>query len=382
MPCVLPVLAIKALHLARPDTPAHVRRQEGWGYAAGVMLSMLALGGTVMALKAGGQQLGWGFQLQSPLMVSGLALLFTLIALNLWGLFSLDRLMPASLGHLGSRHRGWDAFLAGVLAVAVATPCTAPFMGASIGLALGLPHWQGLSIFAALGAGLALPLLLIIHLPGLAHRLPRPGPWMITMRQALGFPMLGTVVWLLWVLGLQVGVETSSALLGLLLLLATALWALQRPSRLAHTTAVVLMLVWGVLTGWTSVRLLEPAPAAITSTPSSGWQAWSAARVRESVQAGQPVFVDYTAAWCITCQVNKRTTLQQASVQEAFAHHRVLLLQADWTRQDPAISASLAELGRSGVPVYVLHRPGQTPLVLPELLSPGTVLEALSTLKP
>jgi thiol:disulfide interchange protein DsbD len=142
------------------------------------------------------------------------------------------------------------------------------------------------------------------------------------------------------------------------------------------------MLVWGVLTGWTTVRLLEPAPAAITSTPSSGWQAWSAARVRESVQVGQPVFVDYTAAWCITCQVNKRTTLQQASVQEAFAHHRVLLLQADWTRQDPAISASLAELGRSGVPVYVLHRPGQTPLVLPELLSPGTVLEALSTLKP
>ncbi|MFN5775823.1 MAG: protein-disulfide reductase DsbD family protein, partial [Burkholderiaceae bacterium] len=382
MPCVLPVLAIKALHLARPDTPAHVRRQEGWGYAAGVMLSMLALGGTVMALKAGGQQLGWGFQLQSPLMVSGLALLFTLIAFNLWGLFSLDRLMPSSLGHLGSRHRGWDAFLAGVLAVAVASPCTAPFMGASIGLALGLPGWQGLSIFAALGAGLALPLLLIIHLPGLAHRLPRPGPWMITMRQALGFPMLGTVVWLLWVLGLQVGVETSSALLGLLLLLATALWALQRPSRLAHTTAVVLMLVWGVLTGWTTVRLLEPAPAAIASAPSSGWQAWSAARVRESVQAGQPVFVDYTAAWCITCQVNKRTTLQQASVQEAFAHHRVLLLQADWTRQDPAISASLAELGRSGVPVYVLHRPGQTPLVLPELLSPGTVLEALSTLKP
>ena len=382
MPCVLPVLAIKALHLARPDTPAWVRRQEGWGYGAGVVLSMLALGSTVMALKAGGQQLGWGFQLQSPLVVSGLALLFTLIALNLWGLFSLDRLMPTSLGHLGSRHRWWDAFLAGVLAVAVATPCTAPFMGASIGLALGLPGWQGLSIFAALGAGLALPLLLIVHLPGLAHRLPRPGPWMITVRQALGFPMLGTVVWLLWVLGLQVGVETSSALLGLLLLLATALWALQRPSRLAQTTAVVLMLVWGVLTGWTTARLLEPTPATVASTPSSGWQAWSAARVRESVQAGQPVFVDYTAAWCITCQVNKRTTLQQASVQEAFAHHRVLLLQADWTRQDPAISASLAELGRSGVPVYVLHRPGQTPLVLPELLSPGSVLEALSTLKP
>ena len=382
MPCVLPVLAIKALHLARPDTPARVRRQEGWGYAAGVMLSMLVLGGTVIALKAGGQQLGWGFQLQSPLVVSGLAVLFTLIALNLWGLFSLDRLMPASLGSLGSRHRGWDAFLAGVLAVAVATPCTAPFMGASLGLALGLPGWQGLGIFAALGAGLALPLVLIIHLPGLAHRLPRPGPWMITLRQALGFPMLGTVVWLLWVLGLQVGVETSSTVLGLLLLLATALWALQRPSRLAQTAALVLLLAWVVLTGWATARLLEPAPAAATSSPGSGWQAWSATRVRESVQAGQPVFVDYTAAWCITCQVNKRTTLQQTSVQDAFARHRVLRLQADWTRQDAAISASLAEMGRSGVPVYVLHRPGQAPLVLPELLSPGTVLEALNTLRP
>jgi thiol:disulfide interchange protein DsbD len=275
-----------------------------------------------------------------------------------------------------------DAFLAGVLAVAVATPCTAPFMGASIGLALGLPGWQGLGIFAALGAGLALPLLLIIHLPGLATRLPRPGPWMLTLQQALGFPMLGTVVWLLWVLGLQVGTDLASALLGLLLWLTTALWALQRPSRFARACALGLFLSWALLTGWVSTRLLEPTPAAVTAAPASGWQAWSAARVRESVQAGQPVFVDYTAAWCITCQVNKRTTLQHTSVQDAFAHHRVLLLQADWTRQDPAISASLAEFGRSGVPVYVLHRPGQPPLVLPELLSPSTVLDALDTLKP
>lgn len=205
---------------------------------------------------------------------------------------------------------------------------------------------------------------------------------MITLRQALGFPMLGTVVWLLWVLGLQVGADASSALLGLLLLLAAALWAVQRPSRWAQACALGLLLLWAVLSSWTASRLLEPAPATVASTPAVGWQTWSAARVRESLQAGQPVFVDYTAAWCITCQVNKRTTLQQASVQEAFARQRVLLLQADWTRQDPAISASLAELGRSGVPVYVLHRPGQPPLVLPELLTPGAVLEALSTLKP
>ena len=381
MPCVLPVLAIKALHLARPDTPVSVRRQEGWGYAAGVMLSMLGLGGVVLALKAGGQQLGWGFQLQSPWVVSALAVLFTLIALNLWDLFSIERILPAHMSGLSSRHRGLDAFLAGVLAVAVATPCTAPFMGASIGLALGLPGWQALGIFAALGAGLALPLVLIIHLPGLARALPRPGPWMLTLRQALGFPMLGTVVWLLWVLGQQVGVEASSAWLGLMVLLAAGLWALQRPSRVAHTCAVGLLLIWLALASWTATHLLEPTaerPAPVTS----GWQPWSDARVREAVEAGQPVFVDYTAAWCITCQVNKRTTLQNSRVVEALSRHRVLLLQADWTRQDPAISASLNAFGRSGVPVYVLHRPSQAPLVLPELLTPGTVLEALSTLQP
>ena len=382
MPCVLPVLAIKALHLARPDTPAAVRRLEGWGYAAGVMLSMLVLGGLVLALKAGGQQLGWGFQLQSPLVVSGLSLLFTLIALNLWGLFSVERLVPAGLGGWRSRHHGLDAFLAGVLAVAVATPCTAPFMGASMGLALGLPGWQGLGIFAAVGAGLALPLVMIIHLPGLARWLPRPGPWMLTLRQALGFPMLGTVVWLLWVLGQQVGGEAPAALLGLLVFLAAGLWALQRPSQFARRCAVALLLVWLALSSWTASHLLEPGAAPSTNSPTAGWQPWSAERVRESVQAGQPVFVDYTAAWCITCQVNKRTTLQQTAVQDAFTRHRVLLLQADWTRQDPAISASLAEFGRSGVPVYVLHRPGQAPLVLPELLTSGVVLDALGTLKP
>jgi thiol:disulfide interchange protein DsbD len=382
MPCVLPVLAIKALHLARADTPARVRRIEGWGYASGVLTSMLALGGSLLVLKAGGQQLGWGFQLQSPLVVSGLALLFTLIALNLWGQFTIERILPASLSGLTSRHLGLDAFLAGVLAVAVATPCTAPFMGASIGLALGLPGWQGLGVFAALGAGLALPLLLIIEWPALAQCLPRPGPWMLSLRQALGFPMLGTVVWLLWVLGQQAGADATSALLGLLVLMAMALWALQRPSRGARVIAMLLLLLWLAAASWTASNLLHTSATPAAQRPDSTWQAWSEAGVREHLQAGRPVFVDYTAAWCITCQVNKRTTLSQASVQAAFVQRRVALMQADWTRQDPAISASLARFGRSGVPVYVLHRPGLDPILLPELLTPGAVLDALSTLQP
>lgn len=382
MPCVLPVLAIKALHLARPDLPSRERRLEAWGYTTGVMLAMLALGGTLMALKAAGQQLGWGFQLQSPGVVASLALLFTLIALNLWGQFSIERILPDSLSGLTSRHKALDAFLAGVLAVAVATPCSAPFMGASIGLALGLPGWQGLGVFAALGAGLALPLLLIIEWPALAARLPRPGPWMLSLRQALGFPMLGTVVWLLWVLGQQAGIDASIALLGLLVWLAAVLWAWQRPARAARAAAALLLLGWLAAALWSSEHLLNNEKTTPTPSSDSGWQTWSEERVRERVQSGQPVFVDYTAAWCITCQVNKRTTLNQSSVQAAFAQYRVALMQADWTRQDPAISASLAGFGRSGVPVYVLHRPGQAPLVLPELLTPGVVLDALQTLKP
>ena len=382
MPCVLPVLAIKALHLARADTPARLKRLEGWGYAAGVLTSMLALGGALLALKAGGQQLGWGFQLQSPWVVSALALLFTLIALNLWGQLSIERILPDRLIGLTSRHHGWNAFLTGALAVAVATPCTAPFMGASIGLALSLSGWQGLGVFMALGAGLALPLLLIMEWPALARWLPRPGPWMLSLRQALGFPMLATVVWLLWVLAQQAGIDASSALLALLLLLATGLWALQRPSRTARALATLLLWLWLAAATWTLTNLLPSEPVSTAARTDATWQSWSETRVQQHLQAGQPVFVDYTAAWCITCQVNKRTTLAQAKVQEAFTRHRVVLMQADWTRQDPAISASLASFGRSGVPVYVLHRPGRDALLLPELLTPGVVLDALSTLQP
>jgi thiol:disulfide interchange protein DsbD len=194
--------------------------------------------------------------------------------------------------------------------------------------------------------------------------------------------MLGTVVWLLWVLGQQAGIDASVALLGLLVWLAAGLWALQRPGRTARAVAALLMLAWLAGAIWSGEHLINTDRAPSTASSDPAWEAWSEERVRERVQAGQPVFVDYTAAWCITCQVNKRTTLRQSAVQAAFAQHRVALMQADWTRQDPAISASLARFGRSGVPVYVLHRPGQPPLVLPELLTPGVVLDALQTLKP
>lgn len=379
MPCVLPVLALKTLHLARPDTPARVRHLEGGGYAAGVMASMLALGSTLMALKAGGEQLGWGFQLQSPLVVCLLALLFTLIALNLWGLFSIQRLLPSSITEWSSPYPGREAFLTGVLAVAVATPCTAPFMGASLGLALTLPSWQGLGIFVALGFGLALPMLLVIVLPGLSAWLPRPGPWMETLRQALGFPMLATVVWLLWVLGHQVGVDGAVLLLGLLVLLSSFLWSLRFPGALGRLISGLLLVVLFAATGWGQSSLLQ-APPTPSTISSATWQPWSNAKVEQALRDGRPVFVDFTAAWCITCQINKRTTLSHASVLKAFDQQQVVLLQADWTRQDPAITAALSQLGRSGVPVYVLHRPGQAPLLLSELLSPGVVLDALATL--
>ena len=325
MPCVLPVLALKIMAFARHSQAHRAHRVSALAYTAGVLVSFLALGAAVIALRAAGEQLGWGFQLQSPWVVGALALLFTLMAFNLFGWVEFGQLLPSALLSLQARHPVVDAFFSGVLAVAVASPCTAPFMGASLGVALTLPAWQALSVFASIGLGLALPYLLASWWPAVAEHMPRPGPWMVTLRRWLGVPMLATVVWLLWVLAQQVG-----------------------PVREAQ--------------------------------PQEGWQTWSEQAVAQSLADHKPVFIDFTAAWCVTCQVNKRTTLTDAQVRADFARRGVTLLRADWTRRDPAITAALTALGRSGVPVYVLQAPGQPPQVLSELLTPAQVRAALARL--
>ena len=372
MPCVFPVLAIKLLALVRPGTSAAQHRTAGLAYTLGTTASFVLLGALMLALRAAGEQLGWGFQLQSPGVVLALAVLFTLIGLNLIGLFEFGHMLPSSLASLQSRHPVVDAALSGVLAVAVASPCTAPFMGASLGLAIGLPALQALAVFACIGLGMALPYLLVSLWPALAHRLPRPGAWMQTLRQALAFPMFATVVWLVWVLGQQTGMDGAAALLALLVLLAFGLWAATRQGRARiGLLALAALLLAGLVSQW-------PAPAPTVATPGAErWQPWSEAAVQSELAAGRTVFVDFTAAWCVTCQYNKKTVLASQDVLSAFDARQVRTLRADWTRRDAAITRALGALGRSGVPVYAVYVPGHPPRVLSELPSVREVLDAL-----
>lgn len=379
MPCVFPVLAIKLMGFARHGADAAAQRRNGMAYAAGVILSFMALGALLLTLRAAGEQLGWGFQLQSPLVVASLAALFTLIGLNLAGVFELTHVVPDRIANLHARHPLGDAFISGVVAVAIASPCTAPFMGASLGFAVGMPAAEALAVFAALGVGMALPYVLVSWVPTLLRWLPRPGAWMNTFRRAMAFPMFATVIWLVWVIGQQTGIDGAATLLALLLCLAALTWTLtlQGKTRVALSLLVLALGAW--LTFSAGRNVTEPTlQASNASVP--GWDQWSANTQTELLAQGRPVFVDYTAAWCVTCQYNKRTTLADKEVLDAFAQRNVALLRADWTRRDPAITAALAQLGRSGVPVYVLLAPGKAPVVLSELLSQREVLDALQQL--
>ena len=333
MPCVLPVLALKMFALAQGhETPA-MRRLQGWAYTAGVLVFLVGLGAGLLALRSAGEAVGWGFQLQSPWVVGALAVLFTLIALNLADWVHFDRLFPSGWGQWQSRHPALDAFFTGLLSVVVAAPCSAPFMGASLGLAVTLPWEQALAVFAMLGLGLAAPYGLATHFPALVRFMPRPGAWMNRLRRLLAIPMAATVVWLLWVLAQQVTAPDP-----------------------AKSSTVAL---------------------ARADSPAGIWLAWSPQVVEQAQAQGRTVFVDFTAAWCITCQVNKRTTLERAELREAFQQQNVLALRADWTRHDPAITQALADLGRTGIPVYAIYRPGKAPVVLSELISVADVLVAL-----
>ena len=383
MPCVFPVLAIKVLGFTRRADDDAGHRMAAVAYTGGVMLSFLALGAAMLALRAAGAELGWGFQLQSPAVVAVLAALFTLIGLNLAGLFEFGMLAPSSVCSAQVRHPMANDFLSGVLAVVIASPCTAPFMGASMGFTIGLPAAQALLIFAALGFGLALPYLAAGFVPGVARLLPRPGPWMNILRRLLAFPIFATVAWLVWVLGQQSGIDGAGALLGLLVCLAAVVWAFTLRGRTRIVLASALIAVTAVLAGAMGgnvVRSAAPAMAAMAASAGERWQAWSPTRVSELAAQGRPVFVDFTAAWCVTCQYNKRSTLADAVLLAEFDAKKVAMLRADWTRRDPEITAALAAMGRSGVPAYVLMAPGRTPVVLTEILSKEEVREALARL--
>ncbi|MDM0117096.1 protein-disulfide reductase DsbD family protein [Variovorax sp. J22R133] len=380
MPCVFPVLAIKVLGFARHAQDRRGHRRAAVAYTVGVIVSFLALGGAMLAMRAAGSQLGWGFQLQSPAVVAALAALFTLIGLNLAGVFEFGRMAPQSLAGVKVRHPLANDFLSGVLAVVIASPCTAPFMGASLGFAIGLPAAEALLLFATLGLGLALPYLLAGFVPAIAVLLPRPGAWMKTLQRLLAFPMFATVAWLVWVLGQQSGIDGAGALLALLVCLAAVVWSLTLRGRSRIFISALLLACTALLAGTMGRNIVNVAQAVPASNAADRWQPWSTQRVSELAADGRPVFIDFTAAWCVTCQYNKKTTLADAEVLAQFDARNVALLRADWTRRDPAITAALAALGRNGVPVYVLQSPGKTPVVLTEILGKDEVRAALEAL--
>jgi thiol:disulfide interchange protein DsbD len=386
MPCVFPVLGIKVMGFVRHahgDTMA--LRIQGLVFALGVVLSFLVLAGVMLALRSAGGQIGWGFQLQSPQFVALLAALFFVLALNLSGVFEWGLFAQSMTSEVSAKGRYADAFLAGVLATVVATPCTAPFMGAAVGFTLAQPAHVSLAIFAALGIGMGLPVYLLAHFPALLQRLPRPGAWMETFKQLMAFPLYATVAWLVWVLGAQAGNDAVLALLAGLVAIAIAAWIYGRWSQSASAWRIALVAVFGVLglyLSWPGASTQAPAAGVAAAKPGElPWQAWSPERVAQLTAAGTPVFVDFTAAWCVTCQVNKRVALNHGGVVSAFTERGVVPLKADWTNHDPRITATLAALGRNAVPVYALYAPGEdSPRLLPELLTPSIVLEELSRL--
>jgi thiol:disulfide interchange protein/DsbC/DsbD-like thiol-disulfide interchange protein len=385
MPCVFPVLSIKLLALVQQRIDAPALRAHALAYGAGVVLSFMALAGALLALRAAGDAVGWGFQLQEPGVIFVLALLFFAIALNLAGLFELGQMLPTSLAAWRSRRPAADAFGAGVLAVVVASPCTAPFMGAALGFAITQSASVGLATFAMLGVGMALPYMLLVLRPAWRSRLPKPGAWMLHLKQAMAFPMFAAVVWLVWVLGLQTGVDTVArallALVGLGLLVWLAGLPAVRglPGRLTAALLLAGLVAWSWPATPAATRVGSGSATASTQL-NDRWRPYDEAQVAQELAQGRSVFVDFTAAWCISCQVNKRLVLDTEATHAAFSAKGVTLMRADWTRRDENISQALARLGRSGVPVYALMSPGRAPVLLPEILTERVVRDALALL--
>lgn len=379
MPCVFPVLSIKAVSLieARGKVARH-QRAHAVSYTLGVLATFGGLAAVLLGLRGGGQAIGWGFQLQQPVFVAAMAYLLFGMALSLSGVVQFGtRFMGVGQGLTADGgYRG--SFFTGVLAVAVASPCTVPFMGAAMSYALNQPAPLALLVFLALGLGLALPFLLIGFFPRLGLLLPKPGAWMETFKQLMAFPLYLSVVWLLWVLGGITDRSGMAVAMAGLTLLAFALWLWNRPGGVALALrALALVAALGLLAS-PAVRKVS-APAAGNTPPAAGAaiEPWSAQRVSELRGQGRTVFVDFTADWCLSCKVNEHVALDSSAVHQAFAAGDVAYLQGDWTRSDPAITAELARYGHSGVPLYLVYLKGAEPRVLPQILTPATVVDAL-----
>jgi len=377
MPCVFPILSLKALALAKGHLPETAARRDALAYTAGIVLVCTALGGVILALRAAGNQIGWAFQLQDPRVIIALLLLMTAIALNLAGLFEVTLSSGNAGGRLASQGGAAGSFWTGALAAFVATPCTGPFMAGALGAALLLPPVAGLLVFAGLGLGLALPFLALGFVPALRRRLPRPGPWMHTLRQILSVPMFLTAVALAWVLGRQAGVGGMAIGLLAALLLGLALWWLGvRQRGGANFTLPLAGGVAASVAALLAIGNMAPAADAVRIDAPAGLaaQPFSSAKLAALQASGQPAFVYFTADWCVTCKINERGALASSAVATAFARNGVNVLVGDWTNGDAAISAFLESRGRSGVPLYLFYDADGRVTELPQLLTPSMLV--------
>ncbi len=385
MPCVLPVLSLKVMGFVRQSASESERPwRHGVSFTAGVVVSFWLLAGLMLALRAGGRSVGWGFQLQSPTFVAFLAALFFVLGLNLFGVFPLGESLIAAANLNRERTGLLSSFGNGALATIVATPCTAPFMGSALGYGLTQPGAVSLLVFTALALGMAAPYLLLSLNPRLLRVVPRPGAWMEGFQQFLGFLLMATVVALLWLLGQEAGVEGITRVLLALLALGLAAWLYGRApasglgprARLLAPAAAALFVALGLIVG---VRPAEGGGGPGGGESGLAWEAYSPETLARVRAQGKPVFIDFTAAWCLTCQVNERVALASSEVQDRFRREGVVALRADWTKSDQEITAALASYGRQGVPLYVVYPrdPGRPPRVLPEVITPGIVLAAL-----
>jgi len=393
MPCVFPILAMKAAALAASAHDARHARRDGLAFLAGVLTTFLLLAGLLLALRAGGQAIGWGFQLQSPPVTAGLALLMLAVALNLSGVFHVGAgLQGAGSGPLARLPGGLGAFFTGALAVVVAAPCTAPFMAFALGAALVMPWPMAMAVFLGLGLGLALPFVVVSLTPGLLTKLPRPGPWMERLKGLLAFPMYATALWLAWVFSRQTGAEALGLLFVAGLLVALGAWLIGagqagrvegRRGMLPLAAGVVALLLAGgalVMAARLPVPDIDGAATGQGAAPAS--TPWSNAAVEAALAEGRPVLVNFTADWCVTCKINERTSLTSAGVKAALERTNAVYLVGDWTRRDDAITAELQRHGRSGVPLYLLYAPGSPePRILPQLLTEGVVVDALKGIR-
>lgn len=357
MPCVFPVISIKALSLLKTEN-AQERIRDGVLYTLGVLTTFVSLGAGFLILRHLGSAVGWGFQLQSPIVVLLLILLFWLMALNFIGVFELGNSIMNSTGNI----RWQSSFGTGILSVFVAAPCTGPFMGTALGATSTMPDYQAMLVFLFLGIGLALPYLMLTISPALANKMPRPGAWMETLKEFFAFPLFATVLWLIWVLALQTGSQGWMTAGVLLLGISFALWLGKRREKLWKPTAWIFALLIGLY----SIYQLQ----ASSSSTKSNWQPYSESSLNAALDKDQPVFIDFTAAWCITCQLNKKIVLETTAADKIFEKAGILRLRADWTKQDPLITQALARLGRNSVPVYAFYSDKKNnPQLLPQILT-------------